>query len=169
MKKYEWAIIGSGIAGISIAEILTRQGHSVILIEKNKKFIQKLMIQIKENNKELFIVNDKLGTPTYTHDFAKNVKLLVEKEIYGLFNMVCEGVTGRLEVAKELIKLLDLQDEIAINEVDSNYFNEEYFADRPASERLVNKNLNDLNLNIMKDWKVSLKEYLKNYYKNYLK
>ena len=36
MKNYEWAVIGSGIAGISIAEILTRQGHSVILIEKNE-------------------------------------------------------------------------------------------------------------------------------------
>mgnify|MGYP001230083318 CR=1 FL=1 len=36
MKKYEWAVIGSGIAGVSIAEILTREGHSVILIEKNK-------------------------------------------------------------------------------------------------------------------------------------
>ena len=36
MKSYEWAIIGSGIAGISIAEILTRQGHSVVLIEKNE-------------------------------------------------------------------------------------------------------------------------------------
>jgi choline dehydrogenase-like flavoprotein len=35
VKTYEWAVIGSGIAGISIAEILTRQGHSVILIEKN--------------------------------------------------------------------------------------------------------------------------------------
>lgn len=35
MKTYEWAVIGSGIAGISIAEILTRQGHSVILVEKN--------------------------------------------------------------------------------------------------------------------------------------
>ena len=35
MKTYEWAVIGSGIAGISIAEILTRQGHSTILIEKN--------------------------------------------------------------------------------------------------------------------------------------
>lgn len=35
MKTYEWAVIGSGIAGISIAEILTRQGHSVVLIEKN--------------------------------------------------------------------------------------------------------------------------------------
>jgi len=37
MKKYDWAVVGSGIAGISIAEILSREGHSVILIEKNDK------------------------------------------------------------------------------------------------------------------------------------
>jgi len=37
MRTYEWAVIGSGISGISIAEILSRQGHSVILIEKNVK------------------------------------------------------------------------------------------------------------------------------------
>lgn len=36
MKTYEWAVIGSGISGISIAEILTREGKSVILIEKNE-------------------------------------------------------------------------------------------------------------------------------------
>ena len=36
MKTYEWAVVGSGIAGISIAEILCREGHSVILIEKNE-------------------------------------------------------------------------------------------------------------------------------------
>ena len=36
MKNYEWAIVGSGITGITIAEILTRQGHDVVLIEKNK-------------------------------------------------------------------------------------------------------------------------------------
>ena len=35
MNTYEWAVVGSGIAGISTAEILTRQGHSVVLIEKN--------------------------------------------------------------------------------------------------------------------------------------
>jgi len=35
LKTYEWAVVGSGIAGIATAEILTREGHSVILIEKN--------------------------------------------------------------------------------------------------------------------------------------
>ena len=35
MKKYDWAVIGSGIAGIITSEILTREGHSVVLIEKN--------------------------------------------------------------------------------------------------------------------------------------
>ena len=36
-KIYDYAIIGSGISGIVISEILSRQGKSVIMIEKNKK------------------------------------------------------------------------------------------------------------------------------------
>ena len=34
-KSYEWAVIGGGIAGIAVSEILVREGHSVILIDKN--------------------------------------------------------------------------------------------------------------------------------------
>ena len=37
IKKYDWAIVGGGIAGIALSEILTREGHSVVLIEKNNK------------------------------------------------------------------------------------------------------------------------------------
>ena len=135
---------------------------------KDKKFIQKIMSQIKKNVKELNIVNDKLGTPTYTHDFAKNVKLLIEKNERGLFNMVCDGLTGRLEVAKELIKILGFENKIKINEVSSNYFAKEYFAERPECERLDNKRLKSLNLNIMRNWRIALKEYLKDYYSNYI-
>ena len=53
--------------------------------KKDKKFIQKIMKQIKEGKKELFIVNDKDGTPTYTHDFAKNVKAFIGKRILGTY------------------------------------------------------------------------------------
>ena len=133
-------------------------------LKKDKKFIHKILNQIIEGNKELYIVNDKLGTPTYTHDFANNVKLLIEKNQKGLFNMVCGGFTSRLEVVNELIKILNKEDELKIIEVDSNYFSNEYFADRPDCERLINKALNDIDLNIMRDWRVALKEYLLNYY-----
>jgi len=37
MKKYDWAIVGGGITGIALSEILIREGHSVVLIERNKK------------------------------------------------------------------------------------------------------------------------------------
>ena len=136
--------------------------------KKDKKFIQKLMKQIKDGNKELFIVNDKDGTPTYTHDFALTVKELIKKECWGLYNCVCGGETGRLEVAKELVNLLGLQNEIKITSVESNYFKDIYYAERPASERLLTKKLEMRGVNKMQDWKVSLHEYLNSYYQNYL-
>lgn len=136
--------------------------------KKDKKFIQKIMKQIKEGKKELYIVNDKFGTPTYTHDFAKNVKLLIEKEYWGLYNMVCDGETSRFEVAKELLSILNLDKKIKINEVSSDYFKKEYFAERPPSERLLNRKLNLRGLNIMRDWKIALREYIDDYYHDYL-
>jgi len=35
--KYEWVIVGGGISGIVLSEILTREGHNVLLIEKGKQ------------------------------------------------------------------------------------------------------------------------------------
>jgi dTDP-4-dehydrorhamnose reductase len=136
--------------------------------DKDKKFIQKILKQIKDGSRELFVVDDKLGTPTYTIDFANNVKELLDKEIWGLFNMVCSGITGRLEVATTLLNFLNLQDKIKINSVKSEYFKEIYFANRPFSERLLTKKLDLYNVNLMRDWKVCLSEYLDENYKDYL-
>jgi dTDP-4-dehydrorhamnose reductase len=136
--------------------------------KKDKKFVQKLMKQIKDGNKELFIVNDKDGTPTYTHDFANTVKELIQKEYWGLYNCVCGGQTGRLEVATELVNLLGLNDTVKITAVESDYFKDIYYAERPASERLLTKKLDLRGVNKMKDWKVALKEYLESYYQGYL-
>jgi dTDP-4-dehydrorhamnose reductase len=136
--------------------------------KKDKKFIQKILKQIKEGKKALHVVNDKMGTPTYTHDFAKNTKLLLENELWGLYNMVCGGLTSRLEVATKLVEMIGQSNKIKIREVGSDYFIKDYFADRPASERLVNRKLDLRRLNIMRDWSEALMEYIGTYYNGYL-
>ena len=136
---------------------------------KDKKFIGKLIKQLVAGKTELFVVNDKDGTPTYTRDFARNVKALIEAEIWGLYNLVCKGQTGRYEVAEELLKQLNLTEKVKLTEVTSDYFKDIYFAARPLSERLVNKKLDLRNMNLMNDWKPALTEYLDTYFSDYLK
>jgi dTDP-4-dehydrorhamnose reductase len=135
---------------------------------RDKKFVRKLMDQIKQGKNELFVVNDKLGTPTYTHDFASNVKLLLEREYWGLYNMVCKGLTSRLEVATEIVRIMGLGQRLRITEVDSAHFASDYFAPRPPSERLLNRKLDLRNINVMRDWRVGLAEYLRDYYAGFL-
>ena len=135
--------------------------------KKDKKFINKIMKQINKGAKELFIINDKFGTPTYTFDFAKNTQSLIEGNNWGLYNLVCPGLTSRLEIVNEILKILNLQNSIKINEVNSEYFKNEYFAPRPRSERLINKKIELLKLNQMRNWKVCLKEYLQKSFKLY--
>ena len=135
---------------------------------KDKKFIQKLMSQVKAGSTQLNIVDDKLGTPTYTHDFARNVSLLLGHEYWGVYNMVCGGITGRFEVAQELIRLIGKDRSVTLTPVSSDFFAAEYFAARPASERLITKKLDLRGCNLMRDWRVCLREYLGNYYDGYL-
>lgn len=126
---------------------------------KDKKFINKIHRQIRAGATTLHVVSDKLGTPTYTVDFAGGIQTLLESEQYGLYNQVCGGSGSRLDVAREFVRLLGLESTVSVVEVDSDYFRTEYFAPRPASEKLVNLKLDRRGLNVMRDWRVCLAEY----------
>jgi dTDP-4-dehydrorhamnose reductase len=135
---------------------------------KDKKFIQKLMRQIHDGCTELAVVDDKLGTPTYTRDFARNVRLLLERRFWGLYNMVCQGETSRLEVARTLVRLLGLEGKVEIRPVGSDFFAETYFAPRPDCERLMNRKLALRGLDVMRSWQEALADYLRRDYVGYL-
>ena len=126
---------------------------------KDKKFINKIYKQICDGASELFVVDDKLGTPTYTVDFANGLCVLVESEQYGLYNQVCGGSASRFMVAQEFVILMGLAEKIKVTIVPSDYFEDEYFAPRPLSEKLVNLKLNQRGLNRMRDWRICLEEY----------
>jgi dTDP-4-dehydrorhamnose reductase len=122
---------------------------------------KKIVDQIAEGRKVLKIVDDKLGTPTYTFDFAANLWSLIDKNYTGLFNMVSSGFTSRLEVAQAIVKELDVS--IDIQTVTSQEF-PEYFAPRPDCERLLNRRLDLHGMNQMRHWRECLTDYLKNRY-----
>ena len=107
------------------------------------------------------MVDDRLGTPTYTKDFSKSIYLhLTKQNPFGLYNQVCKGSASRYEVAKHFIKFI--KSDVKLKKVDSDFFSDQYFAPRPKSEKLINKRLNDLKINYMRDWKVCLEEYANN-------
>lgn len=137
--------------------------------KKDKKFINKLMTQLASGATEINVINDKLGTPTYTVDFARNLEAMIETPFYGLYNMVCGGETGRFEVAKELLRVLNLQDRVRLNSVGSDFFAREYFAPRPDSERLVNLKLKLRNMDLMRDWQPALHDYVRDYFSDFVK
>ena len=127
---------------------------------KDKKFVHKIVKQLLAGNKKLHVVSDLKGSPTYTYDFAANAKTMISTQLYGLYNMTCKGGPSRYEVAAEMLKIFDLKDKIELEEVNSDYFSEEYFAPRPESEVLQNLKLKLRNLDNMKEWDISLKNYL---------
>lgn len=131
--------------------------------KKDKKFINKIYKQIAEGKKELFVVDDKLGTPTYTKSFAEGVFKVVESDLYGIYNQVCGGDVSRYDVALEFVRLLGLENEVKITKVSSDYFKTEYFAARPASEKLVNMKLDARKINFMPHWKDALEDYAKEF------
>lgn len=152
--------MGEQFAQIVPKHIVLRCGWQMGSCEHDKKFIGKIMKQLKAGATELNVVYDKLGSPTYTVDFTKQIETMIDANAYGVWNAVCDGDASRYEVAEELLKLLGLFDSIKINIVSSNFFKKEYFAPRPASEKLTTEKLTSAGLKVMRHWKVCLKEYV---------
>jgi dTDP-4-dehydrorhamnose reductase len=118
--------------------------------KKDKKFINKIFQQIKAGSRELHVVDDKFGTPTYTVDFARSAAFLVTTSYHGVYNHVCEGSGSRYDVAAEFVRLLGLADRVRVTKVGSDYYRQTYFAPRPALEsnrdRFVHQNLSQIHI-----------------------
>lgn len=131
--------------------------------DRDKKFVNKFMKQVRAGKKQIHVVDDKLGTPTYCKDFANSIKRHLDEDLpFGLYNMVSKGDASRYDAAIKIKELLNL--DVDIIKVDSDFFKEEYFASRPLSERLINKKLDDMGRNYMRNWDEALTDYLINDY-----
>lgn len=130
--------------------------------KKDKKFIGKVMKQVRDGKKEFYAVTDKLGSPCYTWDLARSLFFLLDNGHSGVFHGACDGVASRADVARELFKALGKND-LVLHEVTSDHFAKDYGASRPASEAFENTRLKALNPALTRDWQAALADYMTRY------
>ena len=140
---------------------IVRAGWMVGGGKKDKKFVSYMLSQIKDGNSKFKVVNDKVGTITYTLDFAKNLEKLFNTKYYGLYHMACHGDTSRYQMMEHMLILLN-KDPKSIEPVSSDFFKKDFPVTRANCERMVNNNLKSKNLDFMGNWKDSLQHYLRN-------
>src|SRR3989338_5767931 len=137
--------------------------------ERDKKFVYKLLKQLEDGKKDFNIVTDKIGSLTYTADFAKNFMPLIETHNYGLYHMTNKGYGSRYDLAKKIFEVLKIED-INLNAVTSELYPKENYgvfsstptpAPRPDSEAMRNYKLELLGLNNMNHWEEAVEDYVK--------
>jgi dTDP-4-dehydrorhamnose reductase len=134
-----------------------RAGWMVGGWEIDKKFVYK-MVQLCKTQKELKVVDDKFGSPTFNEDFVPVMMAVIGTRRYGLYHLANQGVASRWEIASEIVRLLGKEGDIAVTPVSSAEFL--LPAPRPRSEMLRNLKLQLLGLDDMPHWKDSLRKYI---------
>ncbi|MBC1528595.1 dTDP-4-dehydrorhamnose reductase [Listeria seeligeri] len=67
------------------------------------------MLKLAETHKELKVVNDQLGRPTYTYDLADFIRFVIEKNpAYGIYQFSNNGTATWFDFATEILKDKDV-------------------------------------------------------------
>ncbi|MDP3057626.1 MAG: NAD(P)-dependent oxidoreductase [bacterium] len=131
------------------------------LYGKNGKNFVDTMVGLAAKHKELKVVKDQRGSPTFTVDLAKATKDLIEKDlsfgIYHFTNKTPKKGINWYDFAREIFKIKKIK--VAVKPVTTKEFysgNKNYLAKRPAYSMLINTKLPSA-----RNWKEALKDYLK--------
>lgn len=118
-------------------------------------FIKYVLSEQKKGNK-LRIVNDQIGSPTYTVDLAKLLCDMALSDKYGVYHATNEGICSWYDFACEIFKQSDIK--INIEPVLSTAFPTK--ATRPHNSRMSKKCLDEAGFNRLPAWQDALSRYL---------
>ena len=120
-----------------------------------KNFVQ-TMLNLSKKNKELKVVNDQIGSPTYSYDLAKAISELLNSDKYGIYHLTNKGEVSWYDFAKKIFELKNI--DIKINPVSTEEFKRP--APRPHYSVLCNQKWIDAGFKPMRNYEDALKEYL---------
>lgn len=116
-----------------------------------------LMLKLSKTRPEIRVVDDEFLTPTSTVEISRQiVKILQSNPPYGVYHCTAEGSCSWYEFAKEIFAIT--KPTMLFNKALPGEFKVE--VNRPSYSVLENKNLKEQGINIMRDWREGLREYL---------
>lgn len=120
-----------------------------------KNFIE-TMINLSKNHNQISIINDQVGSPTYTKDLSRLLVDMLESDKYGLYHATNEGYCSWYEFANAIFKLYNIN----INTKPIN--SDEYIskAKRPLNSKLSKAKLIENGFKPLPNWNDALKDYL---------
>ena len=121
-----------------------------------KNFI-KTMLRLGKENGAVSVVNDQIGSPTYTYDLAVLLVDMVETEKYGFYHATNEGLCSWYEFAQEIFRQAGM--EVKVTPVSSAEFKAK--AKRPSNSRMNKEKLTLNGFKRLPSWQDALERYLK--------
>lgn len=124
----------------------------------------KTMLKVGKTHKELRVVNDQIGAPTYTFDLACLLVDMIQTDNYGYYHATNEGgYISWNEFAKEIFRQASYSTKVI------PVTTEEYGmskARRPFNSRLETKKLQDSGFNRLPSWKSAMSRYIHELHRN---
>ena len=124
-------------------------------------FIRTMLKLAKAGKKELNVVDDQIGSPTYTYDLAKLMCDMIETDKYGVYHATNEGICSWYEFAKYIFEKAGYRD-IKVNPVSTSEYKKlvPNQADRPLNSRLSKKSLDETGFKRLPDWHDAVDRYI---------
>ncbi|KXG76279.1 dTDP-4-dehydrorhamnose reductase [Thermotalea metallivorans] len=122
----------------------------------NGKNFVTTMINLSKTKRELNVVNDQIGSPTYTFDLAKAIEKLIEKQTYGVFHITNSDYCSWYDYAKEIFDITHIN--IKVNPITTEELNRP--APRPKYSVLENYCWKLEGYTPLRSYKEALREYI---------
>ena len=116
----------------------------------------KTMLRLGKERDELNVIDDQVGSPTYTLDIAKLIADMIQTDKYGVYHASNEGYCSWYEFTKEIFRQAGYV--IKVNPITTDQYPTK--ATRPLNSRMSKKSLDEAGFERLSKWEDALKRYL---------
>lgn len=131
----------------------------------------KTMLNLSEKYDSLNVVDDQIGSPTYTVDLAKVLVEMVQTDKYGTYHVNNEGYCSWAEFAKYIMESNGKNTKINFVSTEKYYEGKDMskIAYRPRNSKLDKSKLVESGFEMLPDWKDATDRYCKELKKSFRK